>query len=231
MRRLSALVGTAALVVVSGCASYASARLEGADAAQKPPEIFGDIETREFGKSVRVKLPSELVVADVCARSSGEHENKADKRTVQLVDALVDDKAAFRSVEPLFVDTWSAKYGDLRSTAARHHADLLLVTSMTERVEDRTGAASLLHLLLLPCVLVPTQTDDLSLHVRVAVVDVRNDLVYATFDDHREDRVHATLAGEKDAIETGFDRLYADSLVKLRARVVERLKSLEMGSD
>lgn len=82
--------------------------------------------------------------------------------------------------------------------------------------------------LILPCFVVPTQTNDLDLHVRAAVIDVRNDLIYATFEDHRQERIHATVAGESDSIEEGFDRLYAESLVKLRVRVAERLRQLEV---
>jgi len=231
MRKLSSVFGLVALVVSAGCASYASARLAQDDAAEKQPEIFGDIESREFGKTVRVKLPSELVVADMCAKSYGGRENKADKRTVQLTDALVAEKTTFANVEPLFVDAWSAKYGDLRSTASRHHADLMLVASMTERVKNENNVLlGALNILVVPAFVVPTRTQDIALHLRVAVVDVRNDLVYATFEDHREERVHATAVGESDAVEEGFDRLYADSLAKMKTRIVERLKGLEMAA-
>ena len=60
-----------------------------------------------------------------------------------------------------------------------------------------------------------------------AIVDVRNNLVYATFEDHEEARVHSTAAGERDALTEGFDKLYTASLEKLRARVAERLRTLE----
>jgi len=97
----------------------------------------------------------------------------------------------------------------------------------TVQVKDKTGALSALNLLVLPCFVVPTQTNDLVLHLRAAVVDVRNNLVYATFEDHREERVHATVVGERDSVEEGFDRLYVDSLAKMRGRIVERLRALQ----
>lgn len=228
MRRLLAFTASFAALAAAGCAAYASPRLLAEDAVERTPEVFGDVEAREFGKRVQVKLPSELVIAEVRARTDGDRRDRADKRSVQVADALGEDKATFSNVEPLFVDSWAAKYADLRATASRHRADLMLVASMTERVRDEDATLlGALNLLVLPCFLVPTRTRDLSLHVRVAVVDVRNDLVYATFEDHREERVHATAVGEKDAVEAGFDRLYADSLPKMRARIVERLRSLE----
>jgi hypothetical protein len=232
MRRFLTLATIAAAAAAPGCATYSSSRLAHEGAAARAPEIFGDIEARNFGKRVQVKLPSELVIAEVRADSGRQRQGKADKRAVQVADALAADRATFSNVEPLFIDDGSAKYEDLRATASRHRADLMLVASLTERVSDENGAlAGLSKLLVLPCFLVPTETDDLSLHLRVAVVDVRNDLVYATFEDHREERVHATAAGERDAVEAGFDRLYADSLAKLRGRVVERLRSLERADD
>src|SRR5207249_778816 len=99
---------------------------------------------------------------------------------------------------------------------------------MSERVKNENSMLlGCLNLLIVPVFIVPTRTQDLALHLRVAVVDVRNDLVYATFEDHREERVHATAAGEKDAVEAGFDRLYADALAKMRGKVVERLRTLQ----
>jgi hypothetical protein len=227
--RETLVLAAVALVATTGCATaYSSARLATLGEAARAPEIFGDIEQREFGKRVQVKLPAELVVAEVRAQNHGDYrEPKADKRSVQLTEALAEDRPTFASVEPLFVDSWSAKYGDLRSAAARHHSDLMLVTSMTERAENNNGPLVALNLLVLPYFLVPSETRDLALHVRCAVVDVRNDLVYATFEDHREERIHASGSGMSDAMESAFDRLYADTLAKMKTRVAERLKQLE----
>jgi hypothetical protein len=232
MRKHLMLAVVLAALSATGCASYASERLVAPDEAVKQREIFGDIEAREFGKKAELKLPSELVVADMRAKSTRGREAKSDKRTVQLVDSLAGEKATFANVEPMFVDAWSAKYGDLRSTASRHHADLMLVASMTESVENENNLLlGAMNLLIVPAFVVPTRTQDLALHLRVAVIDVRNDLVYATFEDHREERVHATAVGESDAVEECFDRLYADSLAKMKGRIVERLKNLEAAPD
>lgn len=225
MRSLFGLA-LAALATAGGCASYASARLVDDDSASAP-EIFGDVAQREFGKRVQVKLPSDLVVAEVSGRTVRNHVDRADKRSVQLAESLAEDKSTFSNVAPLFVDAAGARYGDLRSAAARQQADLILVTSMSESVRSENGVLPVLNLLVLPYFLVPSQTNDLTLHLRAAVVDVRNDLVYATFEDHREERMHATSAAENDDIEAAFDRLYAESLAKMRTRVVERLRQLE----
>jgi hypothetical protein len=215
-----------AALSATGCASYASARLAPDETLGKPPEVFGEIEKFEFEKTVQVRLPAQLVVADVASRSRGNHDDTSDKRGVQLVEALAQEKGAFADVSPLFLDGGPEQFDRLRRAAARHHADLMVVTSMVEQVKDKTGALAALNILVLPCFIVPTQTNDLVLHLRAAVVDVRNNLVYATFEDHREERVHATVVDEKDSVEQGFDRLYADSLAKMRTRISERLKSL-----
>lgn len=227
MRQALALAATLVLTALSGCASYASMRLEEGAEAERKPEVFGEIEKWEFEKHVQVKLPAELVVAEVRNKVDRGRDDTADKRAVQLVDALALEKSTFADVAPLFADAVPGGFDRLRISAARHHADLLLVTSMTERVRDESGAAQSLKLLLLPTFLVPTETNDLTLHVRAAIVDVRNSLVYATFEDHHEERVRSTAVGEKDAIEAGFDRLYAASLEKMRTRVTERLRTLE----
>ena len=227
MRNPLVLAAALAALSAAGCSSYASARLAPDEATLgRAPEIFGEIEKFEFEKHVQVKLPAQLVVAEVASRSRGDREDSSDKRGVQLVEALSQEKSAFADVSPLFATGGADQFDRLRRAASRHHADLMLVTSMVEQVKDRTGALSALNILVFPCFVVPTQTNDLVLHLRAAVVDVRNNLVYATFEDHREERVHATVAGEKDAVEEGFDRLYADSLAKMRTRVAERLKSL-----
>lgn len=215
-----------ALFAAGGCATYASARLV-EDGSTEAPEIYGDVAQREFGKRVQVKLPSDLVVAEVCARSTRTQPSRADKRSVQLTETFAEDKATFSNVAPLFVDSRNSRYADLRSAAARQQADLMLVTTMSESVRSENGVLPVLNLLVLPYFLVPSQTNDLTLHLRAAVVDVRNDLVYATFEDHREERVHATSAAERDDVEAAFDRLYAESLAKMRARVTERLRQLE----
>jgi hypothetical protein len=222
MRWLPGLMSV--LFAAVGCTSYASARLA-PDEAVRPAQVFGEIEKAEFAKDVQAKVPSDLVVAEVFAKPSSNRDVKTDKRSVQLVQALGKGSGTFSDVAPLFTDR-VAGFEALRAAAASHHADLMLVAEMSERVADRTGVLAALNLLVVPCFVVPTQTNDLALHVRAAVVDVRNGLVYATFEDHREERVHATAVGEKDAVEEGFDRLYAASLEGLRTRVDERLRKL-----
>jgi hypothetical protein len=218
-------------LAAGGCATYASPRLGLPDAPERPPEVFGEIEKLEFGKTVQVTLPADLVVADVVARVRGDREDTADRRGVQLADALATDKATFADVEPLFTESGGGGFDALRAAASRHHADLLIVTSMTEQVKDETGILPVLDLLVVPCFVVPTRTDDLVLHLRAAVVDVRNGLVYASFEDHRHERIRATAVGEKGEIEDGFDRLYADSLAKLKIRVADRLRTLSTATN
>lgn len=231
MRKLQESAAMVLVLAAGGCASYASMRLEPGSAVPRRPEVFGEIEKLEFGKSVQVKLPADLVVADVVAEVRGEHEQTADKRGIQLADALGADRATFSDVAPLFTEGGAGRLDFLRAAAARQHAQLMLVTSMTEQVKDENGVLAALNLLIFPCFVVPTQTDELVLHVRAAVIDVRNGLVYATFEDHRAERIHATAVGEKDAIEDGFDRLYADSLAKMKTRLADRLKTLDAATN
>lgn len=214
------------LLAATGCSTYASARLVPDDAADKPLQVFGVIEGQQFAKDVQVKLPSDLVVAEVTQRWNRKRDVPTDKRSVQLVGALANDSQTFSDVAPLFADG-AETFEALRAAASAHHADLMLVTEMSERVEDRSGVLGLLNVLIVPCWLVPTKTDALTLHVRAAVVDVRNGLVYATYEDHREERVNSPSASRADAVDEGFDRLYAASLEGLRTRVDERLKKLD----
>jgi hypothetical protein len=230
------LIATAVALAASGCASYASARLESAEAQERAPEIFGEVARLEFGKRVQVALPAHLVVSDVIGGSSRRNPDVQDRRTVQLVDVLGKDAETYSWVEPLDIstdgrDSAGLTAARLRDAASRHHADLMLVTSMGERVEERYNPLGILKLLVLPCFLVPTETTDVRLSVKSAVVDVRNNLVYATFEDFREDRVHASAYAERDAVTESFDKLYADSLEKMRERVASRLRTLERGTD
>jgi hypothetical protein len=225
MTRISGLFALLALAA-TGCSSYASARLVEDGAADEPLQILGTAQAQEFAKQVQVKLPSDLVVAEVTQRRRADRDVKTDKRSVQLVGALAKDSKTFSDVGPLFADG-AQTLEALRAAAAAQHADLMLVTQMSERVEDRSGALLALNLLVLPCWLVSTTTDDLTLHVRAAVVDVRNGVLYATFEDHREQRVRSPSASRGDAVDEAFDRLYAESLEGLRARVDERLHKLD----
>lgn len=229
MKGMTILTLVLAMLASGGCATYTSARLhEGMSSDAPPPQIFGVLEGREFAKRVQVKLPADLVVAEVRGNTHGG-DMTADKRSVQLTTALGEERSAFADVSPLFLA--STNLGELRTAAARQHADLMVVTTMEERVRDDGNALGfvgrLLNLLIVPAFVLPGEADKLSLSIRAAVIDVRDDLVYATFQDHREEDIHSTQMGEKSAIEAGFDRLYADSLAKLRTRVTERLRTLE----
>ena len=225
MTRISSLFAVV-LLATTGCGTYASARLVPDGETDEPLQVFGVIEGQEFAKKVQVKIPSDLVVAEVSQRWNADRDVKTDKRSVQLVGALAKESKTFSDVSPLFVGG-APELAKLRAAAAAQHADLMLVTQMSERVEDRSGLLGVLNLLVVPCWLVPTKTDDLTLHVRAAVVDVRNGLVYATYEDHREERVHSPTARRRDAVDEAFDRLYAESLDGLKTRVDERLHKLD----
>jgi hypothetical protein len=217
----------AASAALAGCASAASAMPAQGLVADRALEVWGDVQRLEFGKQVQIRLPARLVVAD---RGFGEFEAQ---RLEALVEGLEEDDVTWTDVASLDAaaqpGTAHRPYSleDMRAAASRLQADLLLVAVRDEDLVEGHNVAAVLKILLLPMLFVPTEEDDLSLGVRAAVIDVRNGLVYATFEDHREAEVTSSVAGEDDAVEEAWRALWKDSVARMRERLGRKLAARE----
>ncbi len=214
--------------LLAGCASSATPTATRAEpTAEAGPQIFGDVTRYAFAKRLQIELPAKLAVADLVT-----HDGTG--RRAEIVNALGEDEESYSdvvSLETLFGHTNEpAMRESYRTEASHYQAELMLLVSReTELVED-TNAFGILKLLLVPMLFVPTERDDVSLHVRALVADVRNGVVYTTFDDTRTTRITSTVVGEDDAIEAALDELHAACVENMRATLGKKLRALEKQS-
>jgi hypothetical protein len=227
------LVLVVACVAAAGCAS--SARVASDEAAlhrdvNQGLQVWGDVERLEFSKRMQVRLPARLVVADVTQEATTGAEEESAHRLTALLDTLAPDAATWTDVGSLHAFSEdraraSTRLEDLRAVAARQHADLMLVLERRETLVEGHNALAALKFLLVGF-LFATEEDELRLTVRGAVVDVRNGLVYATFDDHRETELTTTVSGEDRAVRDAFRDLWAGSCDRLRASAASKLAAV-----
>jgi hypothetical protein len=235
VRLLPALLLLPLLPLLGACASVASApamSAESAGAYDGLVEVWGDQERLEFSKRMQVTLPARVAVADVSAASypREDDERVRDRRAVCLVDALVQDTESFSDVFNLFR---SGRGSDtpmdmdrLRAAASRSQVDLLLLVDRRERVDEHLNLLAPLNVLLLPMLFLPTQQDDLEMSIRMALVDVRNGLLYTTVDELRRTDFTATAAGEDDRVDEEMDALFTTAVESLRERLGRKLRDL-----
>ena len=231
---LPALLLPLALVA---CGSSLNARAVTAtsmlDAA--PHEVYGDRERLEYGKTQQVRLPARVAVADVTpaytADGSWRGEGATRARRTALQDRLTDDPERFSDVVSLLgIDEHvygEASRDDLRARAAVHQADLVLAWETRERVEEGHTFGALFKVLLLPMLFLETEENRVHLDVRAVVMDARNGLRYATFDDHRTATVVARVGTERELVATSLRSLFDDAVAKLRDEVGRKLGALD----
>jgi hypothetical protein len=200
------------------------------EAAAPPLQVYGDVERLEFAKEFQVTLPARLAVADASNPWLRENRN----RLPGTVEKLAEDRGSWKDVNSLFTfeddaAMRSARFEDLRQAAARQQADLLLVLRRSERVESSGNALSILKLLILPMLFLPTEDVETTSSLRAAVVDVRNGLVYATHDDEAVQRFTATAAGEESATRAAFDESWDRIADRMRVRIPEKVRALVPG--
>jgi hypothetical protein len=190
-------------------------------------QVFGDAEAHEFAKRLQVRLPAKLAVADVSERASGGRE---ERRLVQAVNGLAEDDTTFTDVVSLTTDG-TRSLDTLRHQAATHQADLELIVLRHEEIHSNSTGLGLLNVLIVPMFVVPTQSNDVHLTVRAMVRDVRNGLVYTTFDDHGEATVWSSLAGESSHLRRASDALYDECIARMRTALARKLTALERASN
>jgi len=216
------------LAVSPGCGTVPAtthAQMVSVDRTER--EVFGDIEAHEFSKHLQVRLPAKLAVADV----TGDAWDGLDRRRlVQAVEGLGEDSGTYTDVVSLIADA-SATGEALRHEAAGHQADLELVILRREAVRSETSGLGILNLLIIPMFFVPTQENDVQLTVRAMVRDVRNGLIYTTFDHHAEARVSSSVIAETGDVRRASDDLFDECVEQMRETLARKLAVLERVSD
>ena len=218
---VAALVLGAALAT-GGCASAAmSAPASAADSAA-PRQVFGDIERLQFSKQVQVRLPAKLAVADVTGWDS-------NRRAAQAIAALAEDPGTWSDVTSVFFAPGERDFSfeDLRAAAARQQSDLMIVAQRTEVSEQESNGLGIFKILILPMLFLPTEDLRTTVGVRAAVIDVRNGLVYTTFDTHKEREATTTYAGADTHGRRDRDELFTETLTEMRTTLARKLRTLE----
>jgi hypothetical protein len=223
-RTITLVLALAAAAPLAGCATAA-----GYDGARSlvpvvdQREIFGDLERLQFSKQVQVRLPARGVLSLQCG----------DPRWSQVVtDALESDPGTWTTVEPLQVFHEDHRIAPghlepLRAAASRQQADLLVISSIETRDDDSTNALGIFKLLLLPMLFLPTDEHKVTLTTRASVIDVRNGLLYATIEDHREREFTTTTAAGSSKVRAAVKDLVAETAANLREKMERKLRALE----
>jgi len=219
-----ALLG--ALALAPGCGTSARPYAMTAELDRTEREVFGDIAAHEFSKHLQVRLPAKLAVADVTS-----YDDDLDhRRLVQAVNGLAEDTSTYNDVVSLEPQPGIAAE-DLRSLAASHQADLQISVFRRETVRGESNGWSFLKLLIVPMLFVPTEENDVQLTVRAMVRDVRNGLVYTTFDDHAETRISSSVVSEDGDVRRTSDELFEACVARMRETLARKLATLERSSD
>jgi hypothetical protein len=178
-----------------------------------------------------VRLPAKLAVAEVGAAPWGERSKVTERRRVHLVERLAEDAESFSDVVSLHGPGASrtADLEMLRGLAAQHQADLMLLVSRQETVEEGHNAWAALKILVLPLWLAPSEENELQVTVRMAVMDVRNGLIYTTVDQMSEGVVTSTWAGEEELTEFALENLFAETVHEMSGKLAEKLASYHEG--
>jgi len=218
------LLGVAALA--PGCAAVAmDTPMQTRALVQAEREIFGDVEAQEFSKRMQVRLPAKLAVADV-TRQGDEQDHR---RLVQAVNGLAEDSETYVDVVSLEIPR-GITAEQLRRDASGHQADLQLSILRRETVRAGTNGWGFLKLLIVPMFFVPTEENDVQLTVRAVVRDVRNGLIYTTFDDRCELRVTSSVVAENDDVRRTQDELFDRCVTRMREVLGRKLAALERAS-
>jgi hypothetical protein len=216
-----------ALAAAPGCASTAPTASSLVALDQMERQIFGDVAAHEFSKQLQVRLPAKMAVADV----TGDRRNGLEqRRLVQTINALGEDTDTYTDVVSLATHEGSSNER-LREQAAGHQADLELVVLRREAVQAESSGWSVLNLLIVPMLFVPTQQNDVRLTVRAVVRDVRNGVIYTTFDEHLETRVSSSLVAESADVREASDELFDRCVTRMREILARKLASLERASN
>ena len=102
-----------------------------------------------------------------------------------------------------------------------------LVTWVSERVDEGHSWTAVFKILLFPMLFLETERNDVTVDVRAHVLDVRNGLIYTTFDDHRTAKVIASVRTEDELNRVALDSLFEDSIEEMRGEVGAKLRALE----
>jgi hypothetical protein len=224
---LLAIALIATLASAPGCSTMGAYATPSETVDEAERQIFGDIAAHEFSKQLQVRLSAKLAVADV----TGDRWNGMEqRRLVRTIQGLGEDSATYTDVVSLGAPE-GATNEQLREEAARHHADLELIVLRREAVHAESSGLSILKLLIVPMLFVPTEENNVRLTVRAMVRDVRNGVIYTTFDEHIETRVSSSLVAENAEVRRASDELFERCVARMRESLARKLASLEHASN
>ncbi len=198
-------------------------------------EVWGDTERLQFAKKVQLKLPAKLAVAETGEAPWYERSLVTDRRRVTLMRSMAEDAATFSDVVSVLAPGQARPVQptleSVRAEASQHQADLLLLVSRTESVEAGHNWMAGFKILLLPMLFLPTEENDVGVTLRMAVMDVRNGLIYTTAEEVVEATVTSSSVGEDDDVEAQLDALFEDAVETLRERLGDKLREYEAAAE
>lgn len=224
-RRAALAAAVLLSVAAAGCSSVAGAyEEEGRLAAGDRGFRFDDLAVREsFERAPQLRFPSRILVAGLESNRTGCYGSPGQQA---LVEAMGKDVGLWSEAAPLPWFLVAGPPGDveaLRRAAAQSQADLLLLYEQSVTLDQDRNALSVLNLLVLPTLFLPTVPYEATVRSAAAVVDVRNGLVYATAADERREGGIAPSAWVSGGARDLKRRLMAEALAAMHADLKERI--------
>ena len=160
-----------------------------------------DIE-RSFRLAEQLNPPLKLAVVGVERNEYGVFQ---DVESQELEHALAQERGVVRDVLPIF-DGLAGPPGQcmelerLRRAAARAHADAILLYDQRVTIRDTFTPLRIFNLTLIGAWVFPTSAYEMTMDTRVAVIDVRNGVVFTTVRDVRtEDHLAPSATRDEHA--------------------------------
>jgi hypothetical protein len=228
MHRNGALALAGALAVAgAGCSSVTLA-YERRTAVEEGTFQFDDASVEEsFAKRAQIRFPARVAVFGIERNRFGRW---ADPEVVQFEAALGEDGEHVAEVLPLpgFL-TGEGRVRDvaaLRRTAARAHADAILLYEQDVALEDGANALRILNLTIVGAWVIPSTWYRVDLETTAALVDVRNGVVYATLHDARSVEESCPSARVAEAARETKKRVRGEAFDALVGSLREKLRRM-----
>jgi hypothetical protein len=224
--------GLVAAMLLAASASAGCASVEAAYERSERVETRGfqfDDPTIEqsFARADQLRLPARVAVYGFERNRFGTY---SDGKGAQFEKALEADDAHFSEVLP--IPKFLAQEGrardveTLRRSAAKAHADTILLYEQEVEMDQSTSPLVLLNLTIVGAWVIPTVSYETRLETTAALVDVRNGVIYATLHDERRGVGTSPSALAADAAKETKARLREEAFKEMAASLKQKLDRL-----
>ena len=223
-----------AVCVAAGCSKSAFKREDLAEQIGVKMPVYDESEIRkEFEKKPNLPNPFKVGVyfkTPATPKGSVEAWRWTEKDKAFLDDFQADLKAQGVTAEVFPILHHVVKDEDLRAlrmTAARHHADALLVVAGAGEIERGFNNWGWTYMFILPALVIPASETETLFMTNATLWDVRNEYLYMTAEaEGIVGETHAAAFGKKD--KDLLNEAKSRSLANLKGELAKMFKSTQL---